>query len=182
MGAAATTTKRAAIEAMSKSGHSQLTGAWEDRNLGCVDGHWRDRKHRRVHAWLPPAPKKVKVADCAPRFAEQTTEAEWFVQDDLPTVYYISEHSLDELPQWERQNRPKTPPCSPKLIVPPAEIPSSKLYFATKHGFKGAPILDIRSEDVVQTATWVPPEEISMQKLSDKMARFVLPGRANELS
>jgi len=39
---------------------------------------------------LPPAPKKVKVADCAPRFAEQTTEAEWFVQDDLPTVYYIS--------------------------------------------------------------------------------------------
>ena len=36
---------------------------------------------------------------------------------------------------------------------------------------------------MVQTATWVPPEEISMQKLSDKMARFVLPGRpANELS
>ena len=37
------------------------------------------------------------------------------------------EHPLDELPQWERQNRPKTPPCSPKLIVPPAEIPSSLL-------------------------------------------------------
>ena len=39
---------------------------------------------------LPPKPVKVKVADCAPGYAKMTATAEWFVQDDLPTVYYIS--------------------------------------------------------------------------------------------
>lgn len=29
---------------------AQLAGAWEDKNLGWVDGHWRDRKHRHVYS------------------------------------------------------------------------------------------------------------------------------------
>ena len=33
---------------------------------------------------------KVKVADCAPGYAKMTAAAEWFVQDDMPTIYYIS--------------------------------------------------------------------------------------------
>ena len=39
---------------------------------------------------LPPKPVRVKVADCAPGYAKMTATAEWFVQDDMPTIYYIS--------------------------------------------------------------------------------------------
>lgn len=127
---------------------------------------------------------KVKVADCAPGYAKMTAAAEWFVQDDMPTIYYISEHPLDaELPKWERV-KPQNPPCSPKLIVPPAEIPTSTLYFTARTGFKGAPTLEIRSEDLqlAQTANWIPPEEISMRKMEHRMARFALPGQPNELA
>lgn len=62
---------------------------------------------------------------------------EWFryaIENPNAMLFLPGEHSLDELPQWERQNRPKTPPCSPKLIVPPAEIPSS--FLACNPGMK----------------------------------------------
>ena len=56
----------------------------------------------------------------------------------LPSHQLTGEHPLDaELPKWERA-KPQNPPCSPKLIVPPAEIPTSWL------GWNGTSELMIR--------------------------------------
>ena len=66
------------------------------------------------------------------------------------------EHPLDEEPQWERQNRPKTPPCSPKLIVPPAEIPSSLLgcMDETRYESQVSKMKNLKDQQLNVHCTW----------------------------
>ncbi|CAJ1385342.1 unnamed protein product [Effrenium voratum] len=150
-----------------------------ERNLGHVDEHWKKiNGNRKIQGALPARPPKKKRPELA-TMTRTAEDASWFVQDDLETTYYISEHPLeDERPACLRVD--VEPPCSPKFVRPPS-APDAQIYISER-GFREPEPMPTRSLARSQTACWLSQEHAAMRNMNKRLKEkgFTLPGQIGE--
>lgn len=158
-------------------------------DVGQLDNHWKNYAHRRIHAELPARPKRSKPKVDIHMCLEAASSSSWFVRDDMPTQYYLSAYPPEDPRPEVPRKTPLSPPCTPKFILPPEDVPEMKLYIAEK-GLKdffpqavpAAWMLDL-PERPSTTSSWMSHEEAAAMRTQKRLkeSRFTLPGQIDDV-